>query len=85
MGFGERWEPPAQGMQGWRDEQDTAVGSWQGSVPGQHLPWAQTALGEQGGSRFPTELSFATQTAAASGDLFIFCFLLDEILWLNVL
>lgn len=33
----------------------------------------------------PTELSFATQTAGASGDLFIFFFLLDEILWLNTL
>lgn len=33
----------------------------------------------------PTELSFATQTAGASGNLFIFFFLLDEILWLHTL
>jgi len=33
--------------------------------------------------RLPTELSFATQTPGASGDLFIFFFLLDKILWLN--
>lgn len=33
----------------------------------------------------PTEPSFATQAARPSGDLFIFFFLLDEILWLNTL